>query len=52
MLLLNPVVKCGAVAYKIAYDGYTQVLIAPFTLIQKEISVRGKTYWAALDAHN
>jgi uncharacterized protein YkwD len=51
-LLLDTVVRYGAIAHKIDYEGYTVKTVDPLTLIWYESSIVGKTYWVALDLHN
>jgi len=51
-LLLDTVVRYGAIAHKIDNEGYTVTTFNPITFIMYESKVIGKTYWVALDLHN
>ncbi len=51
-LLLDTLVKFGAIAHKIDYEGYTVKTFDPVTFIMYESSMVGKTYWVALDLYN
>jgi uncharacterized protein YkwD len=51
-LLLDTVVRYGAIAHKIDNEGYTVKKLDTSTFIMYESSVIGKTYWVALDLHN
>lgn len=51
-LLLDTVVRYGAIAHKIDNEGYTVKKLDISTFIMYESKVIGKTYWVALDLHN
>jgi uncharacterized protein YkwD len=51
-LLLDTVVRYGAIAHKIDNEGYIVKKLDISTFIMYESKVIGKTYWVALDLHN